>query len=212
MEDRGFVIYTMDTEEFADEAFYRKCYDSLSARRRETADRYRYPEDRKLSVAAGVLLDRGLKEYGLWEKNVRIGKGENGKPYLIDYPDIHYNLSHSGGMVLAVFSDTEIGCDIEAVRQANLKLAKRFFCPGEYAYIADLKGGEQDREFCRLWTLKESFLKSTGMGLRLPLDSFEFQFLEEGAVRIRQDYDDESYVFYEYDFGLYHAAVCIRKK
>ena len=33
-------------------------------------------------------------------------------------------------------------------------------------------------EFYRLWTLKESFMKVTGLGMKLPLDSFCFQLGE----------------------------------
>ena len=108
MEDKGFKIYTIDTQAFSDEEYFRKCYASLSVRRRGKADQYRNPEDRKRSVAAGVLLDRGLREYGLCEAGVRIGQGENGKPYFMDYPDIHYNLSHSGSMALAVFAGGDV--------------------------------------------------------------------------------------------------------
>ena len=212
MEDKGLKIYTMDTEELADTAFYQKCYSSLSDRRQEKADSYHFSADMKLSVGAGLLLDRGLNEYGLRESEVRIGLGENGKPYLLDYPEIHYNLAHSGNMVLAVFADTEVGCDIEQIKTADLKVAKRFFCADEYAYIASLEEEEQAGAFCRIWTLKESFLKATGMGMKLPLDSFAFQFSSESLeVTVRQHYDRNHYRFLEYDFGKYYAAICLKE-
>ncbi len=213
MDDKNMKLYTMNTEELSDEAYYRKCYDSLSVCRQQKIDSYRFPADRKLSMGAGLLLDRGLAEYGLREAEVRIVQGENGKPYLPDYPQIHYSLSHSGNMALAVFAGTEIGCDIEQVQAANLKLAQRFFCPREYAYIAERKGERQDYAFCRLWTLKESFLKVTGMGMKLPLDSFEFELSEtEQRITIHQTYDGHQYEFTEHDFGRYHAAICVQMR
>lgn len=213
MKEKAMKLYTMDTEELSDEAHFRKCYESLSASRQEKIDGYRFLTDKKLSMGAGLLLDRGLREYGLREAKVRIAQGENGKPYLPDYPEIHYNLSHSGNMVLAVFAREETGCDIEKIQTVNLKLAKRFFCPREYAYISDLKGERQNYAFCRLWTLKESFLKVTGMGMKLPLDSFEFTISEQGKeVAIHQEYDGNQYQFIEKNFGKYHAAVCIQVK
>lgn len=212
MEDKGLRMYILDTEEFADMDYYQKCYNSLSARRQEKADSFRFPADKKLSVGAGLLLDRGLKEYGLRESEVRIGLGGNGKPYLLDYPEIHYNLAHSGNMVLAAFAKTEVGCDIEQVKTANLKVAKRFFCADEYAYIASQEEGEQALAFCRIWTLKESFLKATGMGMKLPLDSFAFQLCGGSReVTVRQDYDRNRYQFLEYGFGIYHAAICLQE-
>lgn len=211
MEGNGFYIYTINTEEFADEGYFRQCYNQLSASRREKADSYRFLADKKLSVGAGSLLDKGLRMHGLREAEVRIGYGDNGKPYLPDYPQIHFNLAHSGRMALAAFAETEVGCDIEEIKTASPKLAKRFFCPGEYAYIKGLEGESQDYAFYRLWTLKESFLKATGMGLRLPLDAFEFSFSQDGGVAIRQNYNQARYRFQEYDFGVYHAAICVQE-
>lgn len=211
MKDNGLKLYTMNMKEISDEVYFGKCYDSLSAWRKEKIDRCRLMEDKKRSLGAGLLLDKGLGEYGLKEAEVRIAQGENGKPYLVDYPWIHFNLTHSGNMVLAVFAEKEVGCDIERIKNANLRLAKRYFCPEEYAYIASLEGEELNRAFCRLWTLKESFLKVTGMGIRLPLNSFAFDISKENqGIMIRQEYDENAYDFWEYDFGLYHAAVCIQ--
>ena len=212
MDDNGLKMYIMNTEELSDETYYQTCYSSLSAYRREKIDRQRFAADKKLSMGVGILMDRGLKAYGLREAGVRILQGENGKPYLPDYPEIHYNLAHSGNLAMAVFAETEVGCDIEKLHTADLKLAKRFFCPREYAYISGLEGEEQDQAFVRLWTLKESFLKVTGKGMCLPLDSFEFQFGKDfQRVEIRQNYNQKPYQFLEYDFEDYHAAVCIQE-
>ena len=212
MEEKELKVYTINTDEFSDEAYFKACYRQLAASRREKTDGYRFLADKKLSVGAGILLDKGLREYGLRESEVKFAYGENGKPYLPEYPQIHFNLAHSGTMALAVFADVEVGCDIEEVKTAGLKLAKRFFCPGEYAYIASFSGREQDYAFYRIWTLKESFLKATGMGMRLPLDVFEFSFTQDGIVTICQEHNQEKYKFLEYDFGVYHAAICIQVK
>ena len=212
MEEKGLKVYTINTDEFSDEAYFKACYGQLSASRREKTDRYRFLADKKLSVGAGILLDKGLQEYGLRESGVKFAYGENGKPYLPEYPQIHFNLAHSGTMALAAFADAEVGCDIEQIKTASLKLAKRFFCPSEYAYIDSFTGKEQAYAFYRIWTLKESFLKATGMGMRLPLDAFEFAFAQDGTVTIRQDHNQEKYKFLEYDFGIYHAALCIQAK
>lgn len=210
MEDNGWKLYTMDTKKLSDEAYFKKCYDRLSAYRKEKTDNCRLLDDKNRSIGAGLLLDKGLGEYGLKEAEVRFAQGENGKPYLLDYPGIHFNLAHSGHMVLAVFADREVGCDIEKIKAANLKLAKRFFCPEEYAYLTSLKGEEQNRGFYRLWTLKESFLKVTGKGIRMPLNSFAFDISKENqGILLRQEYDKKQYEFQEYDFGTYHAAICV---
>jgi len=207
----GVRLYTMNTEQLADDACFQECYSQLSAYRRAKIDRYRFIKDKRLSLGAGMLMDRGLREYGLKEADVTIGQQKNGKPYLPEHPHIHFNLSHSENMVLAVFAGAEVGCDIEYTKEADLKLAKRFFCPEEYEFLASLEGEERNSAFYRLWTLKESFLKATGMGMELPLNSFGF-YLSDGIIKVRQSYDKLEYSFRQYSFGKYWAAVCIQNQ
>lgn len=200
-------IYQMDVRELEDETVFQKYYEELSAARRKKVDRHRTVEGKRLSLGAGVLLDRGLQAYGLREKDVRIEQGENGKPYLKDYPEICFNLSHSRDMVLAAFAPTEVGCDIEFIGETNLKLAKRFFCPEEYEYLLNQPDKEAQRqEFYRLWTLKESFMKVTGLGMKLPLNAFCFELGEE--VHVRHQLDRREYIFSELQMEEYRAAVC----
>lgn len=56
-----------------------------------------------------------------------------------------------------------VGVDIELPRAGGARLAKRFFRHNEAAlvYAAD----DPDREFCRLWTLKESYIKCADLRL-----------------------------------------------
>jgi len=168
-------------------------------------------KDKRLSLGAGILLDRGLREYGLREAEVRIRLKKNGKPYLPEHPRLHFSLSHSEEMVLAVFADAEVGCDIEYTRRAELKLAEKFFRPEEYAYVAGLEGEEQDSAFFQLWTLKESFLKATGMGLGLPLNAFQL-CVSGDEIKVRQTYDRFEYGIRQYSFGRYWAAVCLQSR
>lgn len=212
MGNDGVKLYMMDTSELSDQAYYQECYRRMSSGRRRKIDGCRSEADKKLCLSAGLILDRGLREQGLRESSVRFARGENGKPYLPDYPGIHFNLSHSKDKAMAVFARVPVGCDIEYIRkEGNMRIARRFFCPGEYAYLASFEGdGRQREEFCRLWTLKESFLKATGYGMRLPLDAFEFTLCPGGEVTVRQDVDCWGYHFKEYRFGSYRAAVCIK--
>ena len=76
-----------------------------------------------------------------------------------------------------MFSDEPVGIDVERVRPADLALAKRFFAAEEYAALRAVSderdmGGRLDREFIRLWTRKESYIKAVGEGMHLPLADF----------------------------------------
>ena len=205
-----YKIYQMDTKRLEQPEIFRSCYEEVSKERRQKVDSFCRMKDRRLSLAAGVLFNQGLKEYGLSGDKVRLAEGENGKPYLLDYPDIYFNISHSEQKVLVVFSDVEIGCDIEyAADLQGLGLAEKFFCESEYAYLLQQKEKEQTAAFYRLWTLKESFLKATGLGLKLPLDKFCIRMGEE--IQVEQQVDKKSYSLKEWRDGEYQAAVCMRK-
>ena len=205
------ILYYMDIKEIEEEICFHRNYERLSAERKAKVDSYYFIRDRKLSLGAGVLLDKGLLEYGLSEAKEPVAYGEKGKPYLPVHPHIHFNIAHSEKMVLVVFADVEVGCDVEIIRQAEMPLAKRFFSPKEYEYVERQEGEEQKSEaFYRIWTVKESFLKATGLGMSLPMDSFEVQIDKAGAVIVSQEVDDRAYHFREFRFGNYCAAVCFQ--
>ena len=70
--------------------------------------------------------------------------------------------------MLAVSDGAPVGVDIEKQRAVDyLRLAERFFHPGETAYL--LQAGDPCEAFFTLWTLKESYLKATGDGFSAPL-------------------------------------------
>lgn len=192
-------------------AVYDRCYNSLSAYRREKADKVKFPEDKKRSVAAGILLNQGLSAYGLRECDMVYETNQNGKPFFREYPQIRFSLSHSGEYVMAAFSDVEIGCDIQQMEQTDLKIARRFFAPEEYAYIKEQEEeSAQEEAFYRIWVLKESFLKAVGTGMALSMTDFSIQIQEDRVIGVRQNVNDKKYSFEEYDLIKgYKAACCV---
>ena len=211
IEEYAAKLYIMDTSELEDDVVFNMNYKRLSKARRAKIDSYYFEKDKRLSLGAGMLLDIGLSDYGLKESEVSISYGTNGKPYLPMEPHIHFNISHSGKIAVAVFADVETGCDVELVQKADLSLAERFFCAWEYGYIVQQDGEEQRGEaFYRLWTLKESFIKATGIGLSLPLDKFEINVWEGEEITVCQYVDNSVYHFKEYKPEGYHIAVCFR--
>lgn len=212
IEKYGAKFYTMDTDELEDPECFARNYDRLSKARREKIDTLHYMEDKRRSLGVGMLLKKGFLDYGLKGKEVVIACGPYGKPYLKNRPDIYFNVSHSGKKAAVVFAGTEVGCDIEQTRRANLAVAKRFFCPEEYEYVLRQPGlAEQNKAFYRMWTLKESFIKSVGLGLSLPLHAFEIRIHDGGKVSVCQHVDKAFYDFREYELdGGYLMALCFR--
>jgi 4'-phosphopantetheinyl transferase len=104
---------------------------------------------------------------------ISIKKAEHGKPYLADYPDLVFNLSHSANRVMiAVGWQCQLGVDIEICKQKiNLSgLVDKCFAEEEAAYWTELPEARKNQEFYRFWTRKEAFVKAAGYGIALGLN------------------------------------------
>lgn len=180
----------------------------LSKCRIEKVLAYKFRKDKNLSLAAGLLIDFGLSEFGLREKDISFIYGKNGKPSIKEYPDIHFNVSHSGNFAVGAFAGKKTGCDIEKIdKNIDLKISEMFFCPSECEYINsfDDKDSKIDT-FYRLWVLKESFIKATGCGLSAPLDSFCINIADK--ITVEQQENKNEYFFKEYNPDGYKIAFC----
>ena len=199
----GTVLYTADVSCLNDPALYARAYRLASPERREKTDRLRFGKDRNLSLGAWLLLRYALRRAGFSDQP-ELRYGENEKPYLKSPAGVFFSLSHSGTLAVCALSERETGCDIERLGGMRLPLARRFFCPEE---VAALEKSADALDFYRIWTCKESFLKATGLGLRLPMDSF---FVRLGNPPILcQSVNDKTYRLQEFsDLPGYACALC----
>ncbi len=171
----------LDVKDLLDPETFEKALADVSPGRAAKAIRFRFPAGRALSLGAGIALDILLREHGLREKDMQYGLGENEKPYFIQAPDLRFNLSHSGSLVLACMGGRELGCDIQEEEKENLSIARHFFHPDETAWLSGLSDEQARKEaFYRLWVCKESFIKTLGTGLATDLSSFCVPLWEEG--------------------------------
>jgi len=109
--------------------------------------------------------------------SIRFSIGDYGKPYLTDYPDWDFNLSHSAGkMAVVIGQGGQVGIDIEHCQLRNnlTGLAKRCFANTEFNYWQQLPKSQQPNDFYRFWTLKEAFVKASGRGIALGLEQCVF--------------------------------------
>ena len=179
--------------------------------RREKVDSYKLKMPKCRSLGAGILLKKALADAGVPEDNLQIETLDGGKPALKGTGEnsFFFNLSHSGNRAMCVISDSPVGCDVEAA-QEDKKVADRFFTEAEAKLVA-----ADSEMFTRLWTLKESFIKTTGEGLRRALNSFSLEFDETDTVRGVKGagIDPGTYSFYEWDFeDGYRYAVCVQRQ
>lgn len=106
-------------------------------------------------------------------KKLNINKTGQGKPYLTEYPELAFNLSHTEDtMVIAVGKNCRLGVDIETCKpRVNLPaLVDKCFAEVEAVWWRKLPETEKNREFYRFWTRKEAFVKATGHGIALGLN------------------------------------------
>ncbi|MFT6108269.1 MAG: 4'-phosphopantetheinyl transferase [Planctomycetota bacterium] len=104
---------------------------------------------------------------------------EFGKPELPPPSDLRFNLSHTRDLVAAgTLVGAEIGVDVEAIgtREVAQELRSRVLSPLEVRALDELPLDRQARRFFAIWSLKESFIKACGLGLRMPLREISFAF------------------------------------
>lgn len=130
-------------------------------------------------LIAGYLLEQRLRDYirERYEEAVHefhFLYGEQGKPYLPDYPEVHFNLSHSGSYVAIAVGHVTLGVDVEVNSRNALAVARRCFHEKEYEELLRYKNEPErlDQRFKQYWSMKEAYIKYRGEGLKIPLSSF----------------------------------------
>lgn len=141
--------------------------------------RFVFDKDRAQFLLARALVRCVLSHYAdVQPAEWRFGQNEFGKPAIVAPlapPGLAFNLSHTHGMVVcAVATARGVGVDVEAIDRGveHLTIADRFFAEPECRYLRGAADGERSREFFRIWTLKEAYIKARGQGLSIPLGSF----------------------------------------
>lgn len=167
-------VYNIRLE--ADAARLDYLYEILSPEERERALRFRFAAHRRQSIICRATLREALSTYlDLKPAAIRFAYNRYGKP-CVRGSEVRFNLSHSASWaMLAVTRGREVGIDIERIdpRFAEEQIPEHFFSPREVAQLRSLPNSEQTAAFFRCWTRKEAYIKARGLGLALPLDSFD---------------------------------------
>jgi 4'-phosphopantetheinyl transferase len=201
-----------------DEAAVKPCAVVLDQAERNKASRFVFARNRVEYIVAHVLARRALAamtghppaafafEPGAYGKPAaRVGGANTG---------MHFNLSHTNGLVAVAVAPFEHGLDVEAVsRDVNVGIADHYFCPREIAWLNSLPQPRQSEGFLRLWTLKEAFIKATGLGLSQGLDTFSFDVFPPAIHFEAAIADDPAcWTFEQRDIdGLFLAVVGFRR-
>lgn len=136
------------------------------------------------SIFGRLLLEYALnKEYSLSLSELEIVCTPLGKPYFVQRPDIKFSISHSKSCAACILSEYDCGIDIENIRDFPEKVLKRVCSKTELEFISS--SDDKNAAAFLLWTLKESYSKTTGEGIR-DMKKAVFSF-EEGSTLSNQE-------------------------
>jgi 4'-phosphopantetheinyl transferase len=140
---------------------------------RAQVEHFRHVQDRTRFIARRGRLRQLLATY--LGRPLTFDRNAYGKPSVRDGGDLRFNVSHSDGLALCVVGSVEMGCDVERRNPAHADpaVAERLFAPGEWRRFAALPEERRVEGFFNCWTRKEAFIKAIGLGVSLPLHSFE---------------------------------------
>lgn len=124
-------------------------------------EKYQFLSDRKSRLLGRLMLLKYLKEEHKASLINNWKCDSNHKPYLEGWK--HFNISHSGDMVICCFSQEEVGIDIEKETPLNVSEFTSQFCLKEEDYI--LNSDNVLERFYEIWVRKEAVLKAEGIGI-----------------------------------------------
>ncbi|WP_245459356.1 MULTISPECIES: 4'-phosphopantetheinyl transferase superfamily protein [unclassified Rhizobium] len=142
----------------------------LSEPERHRAAAFRSAEARRLFVAGRFLCRRILGSLlACAPQTLSIAITRSGRPYLSDYPDIDFNISHARDrVVLAICRGGRIGIDIERFDAFSEKEAYEILpmilSEHELDQVRQLDARHRHDAFLACWVQKEAALKCLGQG------------------------------------------------
>lgn len=207
--------YVLNIKEFKEDMLFMRFRELISEERASKIKNIYHEKDRLRSLYAEILLRYGLQKEGI-TKDISFRYNQNGKPELKYQKDLHFNISHSGNWIVCVISSGSVGVDVEQINNSSgMDIAKRFFTPYEYKALLDCPQEIQAESFCKLWVLKESYVKALGTGIDKSFASYGFEFKGQEVqmhTEENEEYKHRGYYFYVYPIEPgYWAAICSKE-
>ena len=127
--------------------------------------------DAQASLLGRLLLFKGAEIYNKQYTEADIDYNNYQKPFFKDQ-QLKFNISHSGELVVCVLSNTlDLGVDVEMIKAIDLESFRSQMTPTEWKKV--VAASNKLEAFYDYWTAKEAVVKAHGVGLSLPLKSFE---------------------------------------
>jgi len=166
---------------------------TLSADEIQRSERFHFDSDKQRFLIAHIALRDILSRYLNCKPNeISFSVNQYGKPKLTNHK-LEFNLSHTGDFALiAVTQEHKVGVDVEHIRSnAGIEgITKRFFSQNEISELMALPSNQRVTGFFNCWTRKEAYIKAQGLGLSLPLDTFDVSLTSDESALLRSTRPD----------------------
>lgn len=203
-------IYAVHINEQHTEALTELLLQYVSQERKLKMNRYRRWIDAHRSVLGEVLVRIAVcHRHGASNHELKFGLDQNQKPLLLVPSGYHFNISHSGEWVVCALGSNPVGIDVERLKPMELEVAESIFTFDEHQALFGQKEDEKLSYFYKLWTLKESYIKATGKGLRIPLNSFSFNIDRDHVITFKADEGHPRAYFKQWSMDSEHViSIC----
>ncbi|KAG6396846.1 hypothetical protein SASPL_143003 [Salvia splendens] len=243
-------LWYVNPSEVKSESLLKQYLDILSPCERENVLRLQGKELRKSALLARALVRTTIAKYQMNSpvepRSLKFRKNVHGKPEVCwpsiddwDPPPLQFNLSHTSSLIACgVTINSQIGIDVEekkrSIKHDILSFARRYFSKYEVELLAAISDPQvQQREFIKLWTLKEAYVKALGKGFSgAPFKTFTIRFqgvmggdseaFDESSTKgfeiVVDSLDDPTDVSNIWQFSLleldgsHYAAICTEKQ
>ncbi len=120
-------------------------------------------------AAKVAVMKQGLRKGSLlWPDCLDVLRGPSGHPHVVQYPELHLSIAHSGRYAIAVAAERPVGIDLEAAFVPHPSLLARYYHAREVARLAEQHSRQQVGRLAALyWTRKEALSKLLGLGMRM---------------------------------------------
>lgn len=172
----------------------------VSNEKRKKIENFHRKEDSYRGLIADLLV-RSLiiRKYSISNEEIEFKNNLYGKPYLHNFSNFEFNVSHSGDWVVCAVDKFSIGIDVELIKPIEFEIAKSFFAEAEYNDLLSIEPLRKLDYFYDLWTIKESYVKVLGEGLTIPLNSFLVKKHDFKQIEIIKNNKKIPYFVRQYD-------------
>ena len=112
-----------------------------------------------------LMLEELLSSQGIISAGtpLRFEANTHGKPHLVDFPHVHFNISHCPKAIAVAVDDMPIGVDVERYVTPSDSLLT--YCMNDDEVRQVRESPLPERTFASFWTQKEALFKQRGTGI-----------------------------------------------